>query len=283
MPLPQGVIKFRVESNRVTFELTSTNTESFEWNFGDGDSVSTEMNPIHVYSDFGKTYTVNLVLKGPGGQTILTEDVTIPEMTGMEMLTGGENCPDGKSWQLSATAELYEAKPGASMTIVKTFKASSFSESGFSGIVSDRFIFKNNGSFIIHPSGSTITAGLQYCLSRNIINSIPAQASPNSGLTCASYNIPAGLTFGYNESKDYKTDVITDGTTPQEITIPDVPTISFSKGGFLGILDWSRECVILDLNEDYLKIALFLSDIPATSNLAGYSTKVYILTFGPAE
>lgn len=47
----------------VSFVNTSHNASSFEWNFGDGSTVSTDESPIHTFTDYG-TYTISLEADG---------------------------------------------------------------------------------------------------------------------------------------------------------------------------------------------------------------------------
>ena len=64
----------------VTFTDESTGeVTSWAWDFGDGNS-STEQNPVHTYQDAG-TYTVELVVTGPGGSDTETkiDYVTVDE------------------------------------------------------------------------------------------------------------------------------------------------------------------------------------------------------------
>ena len=62
----------------VTFtSLSSGPIDSYQWSFGDGSS-STEENPTHVYTSAG-TYTVSLIVTGPGGSdtSTCTDCITI--------------------------------------------------------------------------------------------------------------------------------------------------------------------------------------------------------------
>ncbi len=65
----------------VTFTNTSSGdyTESL-WDFGDGET-STLFNPTHVYAEPG-TYTVQLTMKGPGGEDNFTMDIEVTEGQG---------------------------------------------------------------------------------------------------------------------------------------------------------------------------------------------------------
>ncbi len=61
-----------VDSVTVTFSDQSTGAvDTFLWDFGDG-NVSTAPMAVHTYTDVG-TYTVNLTVQGPGGQSTKTK------------------------------------------------------------------------------------------------------------------------------------------------------------------------------------------------------------------
>jgi len=51
---------------RVSFLDRSAQAAGWQWNFGDGSPVVNTQNPVHVYTQPG-TYTVRLVVQGPGG------------------------------------------------------------------------------------------------------------------------------------------------------------------------------------------------------------------------
>lgn len=59
----------------VTFTNTSSNAETYSWDFGDG-NMSTEESPMHTYAA-GGTYTVTLTVTSPGQEEVATADVTV--------------------------------------------------------------------------------------------------------------------------------------------------------------------------------------------------------------
>lgn len=74
-PLPEPDFTFTVEGLTVTFTNNSLESDSYSWNFGDG-NTSTEANPVHTYGDYG-LYSVTLTATGEGGEESVTKDVEI--------------------------------------------------------------------------------------------------------------------------------------------------------------------------------------------------------------
>ncbi|OFX80546.1 MAG: hypothetical protein A2X12_08430 [Bacteroidetes bacterium GWE2_29_8] len=74
----------------VIFNNTSTNANSYEWDFGDGKS-STDKNPTNTYSNEGK-YTIKLTAKGNSSDNYLSKEIelVIPNLIGAEFIELGE-------------------------------------------------------------------------------------------------------------------------------------------------------------------------------------------------
>lgn len=285
-PAPSAVITVKINANAAVFTVVASDAETFEWDFGDGSNGSTEQNPVHVFADFGKEYSISLTVTGPGGTSIFNTTVKIPSMTTMEMLTGGENDADGRAWTLDEDAEIFMAKADAVLTVQKTLAKGILSAWGFSTAYQDKYVFKNDGTFSVVAAGQGIPAGLMYCTSKNIPNTPPSQSAADRGLTLmTSWHSPSGLAFAMNESKDLNLEVCTDddGENVTNVTIKDAATLSFSKEAFLGFKDWQNECVILQQTETSMKVAVFISTVPAGSPRQGKITGAFVLTFKPAE
>ncbi len=278
-PAPSGKITVILNGNMAEFNIEATDAETFTWDFGDRGPQSSEQNPVHIFKEFGKEYTVTLTMKGSGGETILTEVVTIREMTGMEKITGGENDPDGRRWRLSSTASAFRAVANTNMTVYQTYSPGFLKDMGFVNAYLDEFIFKNNGDYAIIPKGQGIMAGLTYCSARNIPNTPPGQEAILKGLTLInSFTPPQGLKFAFNESRNLSV-TVSDGNSSTEVIFPEVMALSFSKGGFLGFNNWVTDCIITDITESSMKVAFFTSSIPVESPNAGQTNGVLLLTF----
>ena len=73
--VPSAGFSPSVNLDTVSFSNSSSNADSYAWNFGDG-STSTEENPTHIYAEDG-TYTVMLIATNACGPDTVTQSVTI--------------------------------------------------------------------------------------------------------------------------------------------------------------------------------------------------------------
>lgn len=67
------------QNSLVAFYNNSLGATSYQWNFGDGSPVSTDVNPVHAYTNYD-TYTVILTATGACGTSVVTSAVTINPM-----------------------------------------------------------------------------------------------------------------------------------------------------------------------------------------------------------
>ena len=74
-PVPTAIFSTTIDGMDVTFTNSSTDADTYAWDFGDGGS-SIEMNPLHTYAANGD-YSVSLTASGEGGDDIMTQTVTI--------------------------------------------------------------------------------------------------------------------------------------------------------------------------------------------------------------
>ena len=79
----------------VTFTNTSSNATSYSWDFGDGSSASTDINPSHTYATTG-TYTVTLTASNNCGTDTYATDITITGPSSLFYVdAGGSDSNDG--------------------------------------------------------------------------------------------------------------------------------------------------------------------------------------------
>jgi PKD repeat protein len=274
-PLPEVGFTYSVNGNIVNFKAELKNAATFTWDFGDGPVAENDTNPVHTYNIYDKEYTVILNAESRGGKVNISRTVTIPPMTSMEKLSGNKFSPEGKKWRLSQSAGIIKAKADAALTASETISPAMLSSCGLNSLFNEQFIFQSNGDFKIYPAGESITAGLNYCSFRHIENNCPSTEARNHNLTLTPILPPEGLTYGFTQLKDFSVEVSDDGISSEIVTFHDVQSISISYGGFLGIMDFFREYIVLDLTPDTMKIACFC----CSTSFHGAADYVLILNF----
>ena len=278
-PPPTASFTYTVDGNKVTFTAEATNYYKFEWNFGDGSYINTIPGPTHAFPEYGKDYTVTLTVLGDGGEVSVTNTVTIPKKTLMQLLTGGTDASSKKKWRVNvnAPAFLITAVTPNFQPVVQNYPGNILAAIGLSKVYGDSFEFKGDGNMIIYPNGGGIFAGYVYCLATQTpIETNPAAAG--AGLAYAKpFVTPAGAAFAINEGKNLKITATLDGKNPVEVTYNNVTTLSFTNKGFLGIKDFASECIIKQLSDTQMEAAIFVSTV--YPGLIGTPNMVLHLTF----
>jgi len=69
---------FTQVQNLLTFYFTNTsiNAQSFDWDFGDGTTHSTEIHPTHTYADYG-SYILTLIARGICADSLKSEEINL--------------------------------------------------------------------------------------------------------------------------------------------------------------------------------------------------------------
>lgn len=75
IPLPMAIFTPIVNQQTAEFQNSSTNADTYFWNFGDG-STSTDSDPVHTYSMAG-TFVVTLSASNNCGSIVATQTITI--------------------------------------------------------------------------------------------------------------------------------------------------------------------------------------------------------------
>lgn len=81
--LPKAGFTYEIDpmcgSGTVSFQNVSQNADTYLWNFGDGETSTTE-NPVHTYDDPG-TYTVTLTASNECGEDVETQTIVVSATT----------------------------------------------------------------------------------------------------------------------------------------------------------------------------------------------------------
>ncbi|MDP3002023.1 MAG: hypothetical protein Q8N38_02705 [Bacteroidales bacterium] len=264
-PAPTASFTATIDGGIVTFTAVVTNDSKYEWDFGDGSYINTLHAPVHTYVQVAVPvdFVVSLTIKGPGGEVTVKNTITIPAKTKMEYLTGGKPAaPSSKKWRISISAPAFviDFATATFTPNYKTYPGGILTAVGLSAVYGDTFEFKSDGTLTIHPNGGGIFAGYIYCALNGIAN---AGNAGGSGLTYAMpFTTPAGATFQINEGKNFTITTAPDRVNAAAVTYSNVMTLSFTNGGFLGILDSTSECIIEQLTDTQMVARLFVSAVP---------------------
>ncbi len=279
-PLPTASFTYAATGNTVTFYAQVSNDSKYEWDFGDGSYINTIHAPVHSYGSYGVDYNVTLTIIGPGGTTSVTSKVSIPSKTKTQLLTGGlAGSTSSKKWRISSSAPsfLITAATANFQPVVKDYPGSILSAVSLDMVYKDEFVFKADGTLTINPKGGGIFAGYVYCLA-NGIPILPLPDAAGAGLAyLKTFVTPAGATFAINEGKSLVVSATLDGKTAANVTYPNVTTLSFTKGGFLGIMDFKSECIVQTLTDTKMIANVFVSTV--YPGLIGTPNMVLTLTF----
>jgi len=269
-PAPTASFTAVINDGVVTFTADVTNDSKYEWNFGDGSYINTLKAPVHTYvqASTPTNIDVSLTIKGPGGEVTVTNKITIPAKTKMQYLTGGTPAaPKSRKWRIAVGAPTFNIN-FATATFspnYKSYPGGILSAVGLSAVYNDTFEFKSDGTMKINANGGGIFAGYVYCLVNGVTN---IGNAGGSGLTYIKpFTVPTGATFTINENKNLTITTSPDGTNSSAVTYSSVMTLSFANGGFLGIKDFSSECIIQSLTDTQMVANLFISAVTTPANI----------------
>lgn len=263
-PAPTAEIFALIENYTVTFTPTVANTDTYEWDFGDGTPISTEENPVHTYESFGD-YTVTLTVTGEGGSFTATKTITIEATSVRDLLTGGLKATGGKTWILD---QAYTVGDGggpvmnAPYTIAVPSAQDVLSLFGLGEEYDNEFTFYFDGKYSINPKNGKVLAGAVYGFMSETISGSPAW---EVGLCAASYTVPASASFTINTS-NLTVDAIGD---PNDTRIPPVHAnvtitgktwIALSTGAYFGIMDFptTAKFIIDEITSNKMRVSLLV-------------------------
>lgn len=84
VPVPQvSFTATETIEGSVNFKSTSSNADSYLWDFGDGYSIDAEL-PSHFYP-YNGIYVVTLKVKGKGGESTVKQDIKVTTILGEAM------------------------------------------------------------------------------------------------------------------------------------------------------------------------------------------------------
>ncbi|PHN06266.1 PKD domain-containing protein [Flavilitoribacter nigricans] len=259
-PPTAGIFR-SIVGKQVAFTALTLHADEWLWDFGDG-STSTEQNPVHVYGS-GGVYNITLTASNGMGSANATTQVSL-DLSPIEMLTGGANAPNGKTWKISAAHSEHDAiaLANADFTVIQEVPAGALGLFlGLGEEYEDTFTFRADGGYVHDNKNGGSFGGLVFGVVNQVDIVNVTEESQSFGFASLAYTPEANATFTYTESEDFTVTVVSqaDGETTGDITYEDVSTLDFSGTEFIGFMDFHRKCIIQEISPEKMRLAMFMS------------------------
>ncbi|MDP3002873.1 MAG: PKD domain-containing protein [Bacteroidales bacterium] len=273
---PKAGIFYSVAVKQVAFTALTKRAETWNWDFGDGES-STEMNPVHVYTD-GGYYKVTLTATDASGRTAVSEANLAVDLTPYVLLTGGPTAANGKTWKLSSAHSSKDAFANAdnNFSVVAAVGTGVLGDLGIGlgWVYDDQYTFKFDGSYTHSPQHGGSFAGLVNTMIKGKTILKATAASRPYGLCYTAYTPETGATFEYVESENF---AVRSVYGPEGVlTYNGVSTLDFSGTEFIGFLDNQRKVIVQEVTDNTMRLVMFMAAAPRYFPL---NTHALILTF----
>jgi len=284
-----GDIQATIDGYTVTFSVSAKDVDTYLWDFGDN-TTSTEAAPVHTYLMSG-TYTVNLTVSGSAGESKTSKQIELlPSVT--ELLTGGPNAANGKTWVLSSAYISGVNGAGAidnSMLVILPSVENMVTAIGLDGEYDNEYTFYADGRYSVDvKNGIALTAGLYGASIGNIVNY--GNTENNLSIYGGTYTAPESSTWTIHH-EDLVVDACSNplGTEVPalhgNVTLAGKNWISLSDGAFFGILDYpsTRKFIIREITAEKMHVALFVCGYYADPDAWSIPAYFFHVTFVPKK
>lgn len=291
-PMPKGDFTASVDGFAVTFTSSGSDITGYSWDFGDGNS-STDANPVHTYTTSG-TYTVLLTLKGEGGSIDVSHDVEIlPDF--LEMLTGGPEAAEGKTWVMSkGYIDGVDGGSGVEPTMFLAFASMPdlLTNIGLPEEYDNEYTFFADGRYVVDNKNGMSLANLLFSLFGGVAGEVVETADADELNICAKeFSDPESATWTLHEDDLTVEAAVHGGTEAPAVTYNATFTgykwIELSVGAYFGILDFPnnrKHFIIKSITPEQMSVAIFMAGYWKDAIGSGmYPTLMYHQTFVPKD
>jgi PKD repeat protein len=135
--------------NKIIFTNVSEEATMYQWSFGDNTALSSEKNPVHVYST-GGNYNVTLTSVGTNGNNSISKFVGVTDACSNDFYNKLTNCSYGE-WTWSSDADAIKVLSPDGLTVF-------FAGAPAGCQADDIYKFSANGNFDYDAKGQTFDA-----------------------------------------------------------------------------------------------------------------------------
>ena len=286
VPPPTLDLYITVDGFTVNIAAESPEATSWYWDYGDGTHSDSVGSHTHTYAE-GGTYTITCTVTGKGGETTKSQEVTIATIE--ELLTGGANNPNGKTWVVSRTAG-----PNDGVGFIKEALAPDYFPAtdnmldmlGLSEEYDNEYTFKYDGSYSLDTKNGNVLAGWVYA--DMSVDPGDVVKTTQYGIWQIKYPNLSGdtVTWAVHKNLDLKIESVYDANddqkdgVPETVTFKDVDYLTFTGGAFIGLKDYTSTAIIRKISPDRMTLTLFFHSYygdPATDG-GLYKRPSFILT-----
>jgi hypothetical protein len=277
---PKAGIFYSVVGKQVAFTALTKRAETWNWKFGDGES-SSEMNPVHVYTD-GGYYLVILTATDASGRTAVDSANLAVDLTPYVLLTGGPTAVNGKTWKLTANHTANDRLANADADFSVAAGAPAALPQGVFGlylnmaeVYDDTYTFYFDGDYAHDTKADGAAfAGIVNQMITNGGAGIVNAGGADFGLCTGLYTPQTGATFTYVESENFAVpSVYGPGGV---LTYTGVSTLDFSGTEFVGFLDHQRKVIVQEITDNSMRLVMFMAASPTYFPL---NTHALVLSF----
>ena len=272
---------FEVKNDTAIFNSKAVNATSYLWDFGD-EQTATEPNPIHIYEEAGD-YEVTLTVKGKGGEDSQTKTVSIASSSPYDLLTGGSEEPDGKTWKISRTITsgdaIFSPVTADFGNVYLPFYNDVLDDIGLGEEYDDEFTFLYSGAYRHSVKNGGGMTGYRYASNNNleVIKTTPY------GIWITKFTPEENATFTFSEDTTItircaleKVDSVYD------VTFEHVMVVQTSEPEFFLLRDYTKTVIIKEIDSDRMRVIVFLSSSDI-NDISEYPTHAFLMTMEVKE
>jgi len=263
IPAPTLNLFITIDGFTVEIAAEAPDATSWEWDYGDGTVSDSAGSHAYTYAD-GGDYTIECTVTGAGGETTKTEAITIATIE--ELLSGGADSPNGKTWVISKTAGGYDGVGHIKTELIPNIFPSVNDLLDVIGLPDEwtnEYTFYSDGSYSIDNKNGDMM--IPWIYADFEIDPGDIVETTSYGFFQVTYPDPESATWSLSKNSTLTVETVYDEDidigpivgVPLTVTFEDADYITFGGGGFIGLMDYTTTAMIREISDERMTITLF--------------------------